>query len=114
MRELAGRFERDSGLALDAEYGPTVLLMKRIAAGETPDVAILTKDALDGLVRDGAVTKGSTADIARSFVGVAVKAGAATPDISTDAAFIAVLKRARSIAYSRAGASGLFFAALLQ
>jgi molybdate transport system substrate-binding protein len=114
MRELAARFERESGIALDGEFGPTVLLMQRLAAGAQPDVVVLTKDKLDQLAGEGVVAPDSAIDLVRSFVGVAVKAGAPRPAIGTTAEFTAALLNARSIGYSRAGASGLFFAALLQ
>jgi molybdate transport system substrate-binding protein len=114
MRELGGRFEAESGIALDSEFGPTVVLMQRLAAGAQPDVVVLTKDKLDQLVGEGTVTRDSAVDLVRSFVGVAVKAGAPKPAIGTVAEFTAALLAARSIGYSRAGASGLFFAALLQ
>jgi molybdate transport system substrate-binding protein len=114
MRELARRFEQSSGITLDAEYGPTVLLMKRLEAGERPDVVALTKDALAGLVKKGDVVPDSAVDLVRSYVGVAVKAGAPQPAIATPEQFKQALLATRSLAYSRAGASGLFFTALLQ
>lgn len=114
MRELSQVFERTARLKLDAVYGPTVLLMKRLEGGERPDVVALTQDALAGLVKKGEVLPDSALDLVRSFVGVAVKAGAPRPAISTPAQFRQALLDARSIGYSRAGASGLFFTALLQ
>ena len=75
---------------------------------------MLTKEELDRLAGEGVVTRDSALDLVRSFVGMAVKAGAAKPNIATVEAFTATLRSARSIAYSRAGASGLFFAGLLQ
>lgn len=114
MRELGRRFEQSSGLTLDAEYGPTVLLMKRLAAGERPDAVALTKDALDGLVRQGDVAADTAVDLVRSYVGVAVRAGAPQPAIATPEQFREALVKARSIGYSRAGASGLFFTGLLE
>ena len=56
----------------------------------------------------------SCVDLARSYVGIAVKAGAAHPDIATEPALRATLLGARSIAYSRIGASGIFFAQLIE
>ena len=56
----------------------------------------------------------SRVDLARSFVGIAVKAGAAHPDIATEAGLRATLLGARSVAYSRIGASGIFFARLIE
>ncbi len=113
LRELGGRFERASGIALDAEYGPTVLLVKRLEAGMLPDVVALTKEKVDQYAAAGSIASGSAVDLVRSCVGVAVKAGAPRPAIATIAGFKQALIDARSIGYSRAGASGLFFVELL-
>ena len=110
VRHLAGRFEAQTGIRIDADFAPTIGLLERLRGGEGADVVILTKEALDDLAAKGTVAPDSCADLARSFVGIAVKAGAAHPDISTEAALRATLLGARSVAYSRIGASGIFFA----
>jgi molybdate transport system substrate-binding protein len=92
---------------------PTALLMRRIEAGETADLAILVAESVDALVAKGILRPGRT-DLARSLVGIAVRAGAPRPDISTVDTFVATLRAAGSVALSRAGASGLYFAGLLQ
>ena len=56
----------------------------------------------------------SCVDLARSYIGLAVKADSRHPDISTEAALRATLISARSVAYSRLGASGIFFAQLVE
>ncbi|MBM3538874.1 MAG: ABC transporter substrate-binding protein [Alphaproteobacteria bacterium] len=114
MRELGRRFEASTSIALDAEYGPTVLLVKRLEAGAQPDVVALTKEKVDQYAGEGAIAAGSAVDLVRSFVGVAVKAGSHKPAIATTAEFKRALLDARSIGYSRTGASGLFFAELLK
>jgi len=114
MRELADRFRQSAGYALDIELGPTTVLVQRIASGVAADATVLTKEELDRLAGEGTVLPDSALDLVRSFVGVAVKAGAPKPKIATVDDFKAALRHARSIAYSRAGASGLFFAGLLQ
>jgi molybdate transport system substrate-binding protein len=75
---------------------------------------ILTREGLEDLARQGAVVAESCVDLARSFVGIAVKAGAAHPGIATERALRATLLNARSVAYSRIGASGIFFAQLIE
>ena len=77
------------------------------------DVVILTKEALDDLAASGTVVAASCADLARSYVGIAVKAGAGHPDIAPEAALRATLLGARSVAYSRPGASGILFTQLI-
>jgi molybdate transport system substrate-binding protein len=111
---LAARFEAAGGTRIDADFAPTLALLDRLRGGEGADVVILTKEALDDLAAKGTVVADSRADLARSFVGIAVKAGAAHPDIATAAALRATLLGARSVAYSRLGASGIFFAQLIE
>jgi molybdate transport system substrate-binding protein len=114
VRYLAGRFEQQSGIHIDADFAPTIGLLERLRGGEGADVVILTREALGDLAANGTVAPDSCVDLARSFVGIAVKAGAVHPDISTEAALRTTLLDARSVAYSRIGASGIFFAGLIE
>jgi molybdate transport system substrate-binding protein len=111
---LAGRFEADTQLRIDADFAPTIGLLERLRGGEGADVLILTKEALEDLAAKGTVVPESCADLARSYVGIAVKAGAPHPDISTEPALRTTLLGARCVAYSRIGASGIFFAQLIE
>jgi molybdate transport system substrate-binding protein len=111
---LAPRLEAEAGTRIDADFAPTLALLERLRGGEGADVVILTKEALDDLAAMGTVVAASCADLARSFVGIAVKAGAGHPDITTEAALRATLLDARSVAYSRLGASGIFFTQLIE
>jgi molybdate transport system substrate-binding protein len=113
VRELAGAYTAKSGARIDADFSPTVRLLQRLNDGETADVLILTQEGLAGLASSGSVVADSCVDLARSWVGLAVKAGAPHPDISTEAALRATLLAARSVGYSRLGASGIFFAQLI-
>lgn len=97
----------------DVVYEPTQLLMARIARGEAADVAILTQVAVDDLLAKGILAAGSSRDVAVSAVGIAVKAGAPKPDISTPEAVRALLLAVPTLCYSRSGASGLHFARVL-
>jgi molybdate transport system substrate-binding protein len=65
-------------------------------------------------VRDGIIVAGSTADLAQSGVGIAVRAGALKPDIGTVAALKRTLLETKSIAFSRLGASGVHFAHVME
>jgi molybdate transport system substrate-binding protein len=87
------------GLDFSASYGATNVLMPRITAGETADVAILTDVAIEGLGLRGTLLDGSRRDLARSAIGIAVKAGAPRPDISTVEAFKQAMLNAKSIGY---------------
>jgi molybdate transport system substrate-binding protein len=111
---LAGRYQAAGGARIDADFAPTLGLLDRLRDGEAADVVILTRQALDNLAGQGTVVAESCVDLARSFVGIAVRAGAAHPDIATEAALRATLSAARSVAYSRIGASGILFAQLIE
>jgi molybdate transport system substrate-binding protein len=114
MAELALNFEATASTRIDADFAPTVGLLERLRQGETADVLILTREGLDELVTRGAVVAETVVDLARSHVGIAVKAGAAHPQIADEAALRVTLLGARSVAYSRIGASGIFFADLIK
>jgi molybdate transport system substrate-binding protein len=114
VHSLAGQYQAVGGARIDADFAPTLALLERLRSGESADVVILTREGLDEVVREGRVVAESCVDLARSWVGIAVKAGAIHPDISTEAALRAALLGARSVAYSRLGASGILFAKLIE
>lgn len=114
IRSLAGRYQAAAGARIDADFAPTLALLDRLRAGEVADIVILTREGLDEIAREGRVVAESCVDLARSFVGIAVKAGAPHPDISSEAALRVTLLAARAVAYSRLGASGILFAKLLE
>ena len=114
MRELSTAYHAQTGTEIEAEFAPTVALLERLRGGEKADIAILTARGVDDLIAERIMLPNSRTDVARSFVGIAVKAGTAKPDISTVPAFKAALLAARSVAYSKIGASGLYFASLIE
>ena len=114
MGELVTRFEQLAGMAATVDFAPTNALLGRIRSVELADVAILTAEAIDQLTDAGVLVRGSRADLALSAVGIAVKAGAPGPDIGSVDALKSALLKAESIAYSKIGASGVFFADLIQ
>ncbi|WP_338831988.1 substrate-binding domain-containing protein [Bradyrhizobium sp. 27S5] len=114
VARLAQAYQAASGVAIDADFAPTLALLERLRGGEAADLVILTREGLDEMIGEGRVALGSAVDLARSYVGVAVKAGAAHPDIATDVALRATLLGARAVAYSRLGASGILFARLIE
>jgi len=114
VRNLAGRYEAAGGARIDADFAPTLGLLDRLRDGEAADVVILTREGLDDLSAKGTVVADSRVELARSFVGIAVKAGTEHPDIATESALRATLLGSRCVAYSRIGASGIFFAQLIE
>jgi len=113
VQGLVGQYQQATGCRIAADFAPTLALVDRLRGEEPADLVILTREGLDDLAREGRVVAESSVDLARSYVGVAVKAGAPHPDISDETALRAALLAARSVAYSRIGASGLLFAGLL-
>ena len=111
---LMERYELGAGTRVDVHFEPTNGLLARIAAGEAADIVILTRAAVDDLAAERVVIPGSVTDVAVSLVGIAVKAGAAKPDIGSVEALKATLLATNSIGYSRIGASGVFFAELIR
>ena len=82
---LFAQFETASGHTLAVTWGTAPMLVRRIEAGETADVLVLSRAGLDALSKQGKVVAGSEVALASSGVGIAVKAGAPKPDISTPA-----------------------------
>jgi molybdate transport system substrate-binding protein len=111
--EAAPLFERASGSRVDIRFALTSALRKEIEDGAIFDIALLPRPELDALVQAGKIAAGTTADVTRSAVGLAVRAGAPRPDIATVEALKRSLRQARSIAYSD-GPSGGYIAALLE
>ncbi|HEX8826877.1 MAG TPA: substrate-binding domain-containing protein, partial [Xanthobacteraceae bacterium] len=98
---------------MEIEFRLTSALKKAIEDGAVFDIAVLPRPDLDELVKHGAIAPAGTADIARSTVGLAVRAGAPKPDIGSVPALRRSLVQARSIAYSD-GPSGAYTAAVLE
>lgn len=99
---------------LRAEFHATQALLKSIADGAVADVVILTKEGIDQLVKDGHADPATRIELGRSGVGMAVRAGAPKPDISSFEALKRTLLGAESVGHSKQGASGLYFAGLLE
>jgi len=112
LAELIPQFERTSGHKLAVTYESSWLLVERIRKGETPDVAFLTARQADDLIREGKMAR--RVDVALSSIGLAVRAGAAKPDIATVEAFKRTLLAAKSFARNEGADSGVFMAGLLE
>jgi molybdate transport system substrate-binding protein len=115
--ELGPAFERATGHRLVTTRGPSMgdspeAIPTRLARGETADVVILDGGAADELAKQGIVRAGSKIDLAKSQIGMVVRAGAAKPNISSVEAFKRTLLDAASIAYSDSG-SGTYLSTTL-
>jgi molybdate transport system substrate-binding protein len=115
--ELAPAFERASGHHLVTTRGPSMgdspeSIPSRLARGEAADVVILDGGATDELGKRGLVRADSKTELARSLIGMVVRAGAAKPDIGSIEALRSTLLAAKSIAYSDSG-SGTYLSTKL-
>ena len=111
--ELSPLFEKANQHKVTTTWAGTADVMKRMKAGEVFDAVILASDSLDDLIDTSRVMAGSRSDVARSLVGVAVKAGAPKPDISTTDAVKKALAAAKSVVIS-SGPSGVYLNTLFE
>lgn len=113
LNELGPKFERATGHRLSFGYDPAKAVKRQIENGAAFDIAIVTRPVFDALAEQGYLLPETRADIGRSGLGVAVRAGAAKPDISTVDAFKRALLAAKSVVRSTEGTSGMYFETLL-
>ena len=105
MDDLIPKFERTSGHKLSVTFAPLGAAVQRLQGGETADVVILPQQGIDRFVNSGTVNADSLRVVARSGMAVAVRKGAAKPDIATPEAFKRALLAAGSITYGRGAGS---------
>jgi molybdate transport system substrate-binding protein len=109
---LVPEFERQTGNKVLVAYGPSMgttvnAIPVRLERGEPADVLIMVGYALGDLAKNGKVIPDSRVDLVKSGIGVAVKAGALRPDISSADTLKRALLAAKSVAYSDS-ASGVY------
>src|SRR5206468_4742052 len=96
------------------KFGLAAGFKQQIEAGEAFDLAVLTPPLIDDLIKQGKLAADSRAVIARTGLGLMIRAGARKPDVSTTDAFKRSLLGAKSIAFAKEGASGVAFTALIE
>jgi molybdate transport system substrate-binding protein len=111
--ELVARFEKETGHKVTTAWAGTVEITRRVQAGAALDVVIVGSDTLETYVDGAKVVAGSRVDIARSGVGVAVKAGAPKPDLSSADALKRALGAAKTVGIST-GPSGVYLNSLFE
>lgn len=109
--ELLPEFERASGHRVTNTWVPSVQMMNRLKGGETTDIVILSDASLEELAQAGIVAE--RFPLAKSGIGVAVRAGAPRPDISSGDGIRRAALAARSIVYST-GPSGIYLRQLFE
>ena len=111
VEELAQRFERETGHHVVTTFGLAAAMKSRIEGGEAFDLVIITPAQIDDLIKQGKAAAASRAVIARTGLGLMVRAGAPKLDVGTVDAFKRTLLAAKSLTYVPAGASGVAFVA---
>ncbi|MCG2644029.1 MULTISPECIES: molybdate ABC transporter substrate-binding protein [Bradyrhizobium] len=104
--EVKPKFEQVSGHKLDIFFGTTPNLIKEATSGKAFDVGVVPVEVMQDAGARAKFAAGTTSDVARVGLGVAVRAGAPKPNIGTPDAFKAALLDARSIATLPASAAG--------
>jgi len=114
VRYLVPVFESRTGTKLDIQWEPTTVIMRQIADGKRADIVVAIDDSLDELEGDGIILPDSRRKIADAVLGVGIRAGRPHPDISSVEKFKQALVNADGVAYSIAGASGIYFARMAE
>src|SRR5215510_3247460 len=112
LEELVPMFERASGHKVVLNFQSGALLPVKVKEGAQADLVVTTPATIDDLVAAGKVVANTRIDFVRSGAGVAVRAGAPKPDVSTPEAFKNALLAAKSVGYSQ-GPSGVHFMSVL-
>ena len=115
FRNLSAAFARETGHKVEGTFDTVGVIQAKLKSGEKPDIIILTPAAMDELDKSGSLVAGTRVELARARSGLAVRAGAPVPDISTPDALKKTLLAARSVAYAdpKVATSGAFFAMML-
>ncbi len=114
VQELGPQFEQATGHKLTISFDVANALKRRIDAGESFDLAILTVPVIDELIKQGRIVADTRVIIARGGMGLAMRAGAPKPDLSSTEAFKRTLLNAKSIAYPKEGLTGIHMAKVLE
>jgi molybdate transport system substrate-binding protein len=105
LEPLKAQCERATGHPIALQFSSTAALKKRIEAGEGFDVTVIAAEAIRDLIKQGKLVSDSRRDVARSELGIGIRAGASKPDIGSPEALKRALREAPSITYPQDGAT---------
>jgi molybdate transport system substrate-binding protein len=105
VRELTPQIERSIGRKMKTQYDSSNNLVAKIKGGDAFDVAILTTNTLDDMIKQGKISADSRTDLARCGVGIGIRAGAPKPDITTPEALKRTLLKAKLVTFNSTGAT---------
>ena len=113
LNELVAEYGRSTGQPVIAEAAGGVDVAKRVRAGESVDVVVLSSTAVDSLIAAGSLLPDSRVDLVKSGVAVAVRAGASQPDVGSEEAVKRAVSGAKTLSYST-GPSGVYLEKLFE
>ena len=113
LDKTGAEFERTTGHKLNVTTDIAIRMVRQIQSGESFDVLVASPEQIDTLIKEGKIIAATRTNLARSGIGVEVRAGAPKPDISSVEALKRALLNAKSIAYLKEGQSGIYLAALI-
>ena len=116
LKEVSASLEHKPDLQILMTFGPSALALRKCRSGAVFDIVIATPTVIEKLIFEGFIVRSSDHLIAKSYVGVAVKAGTPHPTIKTLEDFKIALLNARSVGYTNpatGAASGAHIAKVL-
>ena len=98
FREVGAEFSKETGNTLDFTVDTTGALQNKLRAGAA-DIILVSAPGMDVLEKEGRIAPGTRVELARALIGVSVKAGAASPDLSSEDSFKKAIMAAKSVSY---------------
>ena len=116
VKKIGAEFSRKTSHQIDLTSNTSGALQKMLQSGTKADVIIVASSTMDALEKEHLIMPGTRFDVARGLIGVGIRPGAASPDLSSTDAFKKTLLAARSISFvdpKSGGTSGTYMAGLL-
>jgi molybdate transport system substrate-binding protein len=107
LREMASRYELDTGRAVNSEAAGGVDVARRIQGGEAVDVVVLASNAIDKLIEEKKLIAGSRVDLVKSGIAIAIRANSLRPEVGTEDEVRSAVLAAATLSYST-GPSGVY------
>ncbi len=117
VRKVGTEFSRKTSHQIDVTTNTSGALQQLLRSGTKGDIIIVAAPTMDSLEKDKLIIPGTRVDVARGLVGVGVRQGAASLDLSSTDAFKKAVLAARSVSYvdpKSGGTSGTYVAGLFQ